>query len=697
MTKDIFIILPFKESLNPNLAGAVSLYVKDTTKYSKFKKRIEIISSDNFLGKTKLFRNRNYIINFCKKYKNKKIKLIEIHNRPEYIKYIKNYFPNTKINIIFHNDPLSIRGSITKSEREKIVSNCSKVIFISRWIQQRFFSSFKNSNLQDTEIIPHGVDKEKNIVKKNKLKNILFVAKLNKSKGYKIFCDAAKKFKNYDPSWNFIAIGNEMRKKIFPDQNIVNEIGYKKNSEVLDFYKKSEIAVGNSVWDEPLGRIAIEASSRKCLPIISNKGGLAESKNIAIVLKKNDVSNLFQILKKVTKNHLYRRKKQDLFYKNNKFDLNKITLKLDKVRDNVFDVSKNIINKNLNADQKRILHIANFNENSDGRLYYSFANKLNVGFIKNNYIVQTISDRYFLRLNRSIIKPFNSNIKFNEKIMNTLKNFSPQVLVIGHVYNIDNEIFEFCKLKKIKIVSWFIDSISPEFLNQRKKNEFDKNLNYVDYCFLTSSPKIFKKHKNFKKLKFIPNPVDTSIDFFKNYNKKNLEYDLFVAISHGQNRGILKAGKTDEREYLINKLIENLPQSKIAQFGLNNFEPVWGSNYYHYLSKSKMALNISRGKYQNNYSSDRISSLIGNGLLTFINKKTNFNNIFNKNEVVYYKDILDLIKKIKYYTKKDKLRKKIARAGYVKYHKFMNNIIITKYMMSCIGLEKIKKPFWYNI
>ena len=102
----------------------------------------------------------------------------------------------------------------------------------------------------------------------------MFVAKLNKSKGYKIFCDAAKKFKNYDPSWNFIAIGNEMRKKIFPDQNIVNEIGYKKNSEVLDFYKKSEIAVGNSVWDEPLGRIAIEASSRKCLPIISNKGGL---------------------------------------------------------------------------------------------------------------------------------------------------------------------------------------------------------------------------------------------------------------------------------------------------------------------------------------------------------------------------------------------------------------------------------------
>ena len=200
MNKDFFIILPFKASLDPKLAGAASLYVKDTTKYSKFKKRIEIISSDKFSGKTKLFRNRNYIINFCKKYKNKKIKLIEIHNRPEYIKYIKDHFPNAKINIIFHNDPLTIRGSIKKTEREEILTNCSKVIFISRWIQQRFFSGFKNSNLLDTEIIPHGVNKEKKVIKKNKLKNILFVAKLNKSKGYKIFCDTAKKFKSYDPA-----------------------------------------------------------------------------------------------------------------------------------------------------------------------------------------------------------------------------------------------------------------------------------------------------------------------------------------------------------------------------------------------------------------------------------------------------------------------------------------------------------------
>ena len=82
-----------------------------------------------------------------------------------------------------------------------------------------------------TKIIYHGVKKTKKInTKKN---NILFVGKLNEAKGYRIFVEAAKKFKKDNKNWNFIAIGDEPRKKIFPDKNIVNEIGYKTNNEGL--------------------------------------------------------------------------------------------------------------------------------------------------------------------------------------------------------------------------------------------------------------------------------------------------------------------------------------------------------------------------------------------------------------------------------------------------------------------------------
>ena len=110
-----------------------------------------------------------------------------------------------------------------------------------------------------------------------------------------------------------------------------------------------------------------------------------------------------------------------------------------------------------------------------------------------------------------------------------------------------------------------------------------------------------------------------------------------------------------------------------------------------------MALNISRGKYQNKYSSDRISSLIGNGLLVFLNKKTQFQKILTSKDVVYFKNKKDLINKIIFYNDNDKARIKIAKSGYIKYHKFMNNKLIAKYIMACAKLEKIKNPFWHKI
>ena len=693
MKKKIFIILPYKESLKPSLAGAVSLYVKDTSNYSKYKKNIKIISSDDF-EKNKFFRNRKYILNFCKTYQNTNIDIIEIHNRPEYLNYIKKYFPYTKIKLFFHNDPLSLRGSETIKEREDIIYNTDKLVFISRWVQKMFYSGIKNVNISNSIVIPHGIKKSKYQKSNKKEKNILFVGKLNKAKGYHIFCKAALLFKKFDPSWNFLAIGNEYRKKIFPVENSVQELGYLKNDQVLKYYEKSEIAIGNSVWNEPLGRIAIEASSKKCFPIISNVAGLAESKKIAHVLKENTSLEIFNCLKKITSDNKYRKIKQNLFFKNNNFDIKKITKQLDETR-------KNLINQikidTSHCKNKKILHIANFNENADGRLFYSFAHKLNNGFIKNNHIVETISDRFFIKSNRILINPFTDNRKFNDKIFNTLKNFSPDLLLIGHVFNIEKKIFDYCRINNIKICSWYIDSVSSEFLKREKKRKFLDNLENVDMCFITSSPEIFKKHKHYKKIRFIPNPVDSSIDNNKNFNNTNLEFDIFSAISHGQNRGILKKGKHDDREKFLNELIFELPEIKFGFFGMNNIEPIWGNNYLYYLSKSKMALNISRGSYQRLYSSDRISSLIGNGLLVFLNKKTNFHKLLSSNDVVYFNDKKDLIKKIRYYSKNETQRIKVSKSGYKKYHIHMNNKIVTNYILNCVNIQNTKNPYWHNI
>ena len=69
---------------------------------------------------------------------------------------------------------------------------------------------------------------------------------------------------------------------------------------------------------------------------------------------------------------------------------------------------------------------------------------------------------------------------------------------------------------------------------------------------------------------------------------------------------------------------------------------------------------------QLNIYSDRITQIVGNGLVCLIDEKTQYR-IFFKNEMVFYKSVNDLSEKIKKISRDDKLRKKIAFNGKNKY------------------------------
>ena len=72
---------------------------------------------------------------------------------------------------------------------------------------------------------------------------------------------------------------------------------------------------------------------------------------------------------------------------------------------------------------------------------------------------------------------------------------------------------------------------------------------------------------------------------------------------------------------------------------------------------------------------------MGNGLLTFIDRKTQISDFFNQNEIIFYDNINDLSNKIKFYKKNSDLRKKIAYKGKKKYFKLFNEQRTTKYII----------------
>ncbi len=325
----------------------------------------------------------------------------------------------------------------------------------------------------------------------------------------------------------------------------------------------------------------------------------------------------------------------------------------------------------------KILHIADLHLRHGGRLFYSTGKKINNGLILNGHNVVNISDRDLTSQRKNIFDIGSKRFLFNQIIKN-IENFKPDLILFGHVDRLDYE--NFLKLKErynsIRTAQWFLDPVNingPDY--EKNKNRFFLKYQFCDANFITTSVDAIKfvdKKKSF----FIPNPIDPSIDVYKNFESSK-PIDVFLAISHGQHRGILKRDYIDDRVKLINKLTK---KATYNIFGYQN-NPVWGQSFFDELSKCSMSINLSRGNPIKHYSSDRISSLLGNGLLTFIHENYSYDDFLNKKEIIFYKNTSDLNKKIIYFKNNQILLRKIARNGYLKAHKIFNNKVISEFIV----------------
>ena len=176
-------------------------------------------------------------------------------------------------------------------------------------------------------------------------------------------------------------------------------------------------------------------------------------------------------------------------------------------------------------------------------------------------------------------------------------------------------------------------------------------------------------------------PADTSVEFLELYNSKYKLNDLFFAFSHGVNFGKLRKNNKDKRIIFLDKIKIKL-KDRFLILGKDYSTPKWNFDYYDELAKSKTALNLSRGLPVKYTSSNRISSLIANGIYTFIDEKTKFYDFFNEDEVGFYKNENDLLNKLDKILSNEKNLKKFSENGKKKYFKLFDNKIIAKNIIS---------------
>ena len=706
----IAILLPYKENFSPEYPGAVSLFVYETSIISKFKKKITVFGNTNYKKKFNLkymnidlkhdffsSQTKNYVKKFINLEKKINSSIVEVHNRPSYIHIITQNTKNKVLTLYFHNDPLSMEGSKTIEQRKKLLKSCYKIIFNSSWSKKRFLEGLEAKFVNSNKLLIFYQSAKKGSLTqlKNKKKWITFVGKLNKAKGYDIFAKSITSILNKHENWKAVVIGDEKREKIILKHKKASILGFKKHSDVINIFKKTSITVACSRWEEPFGRTSLEASANGCAVIITNKGGLPETVTDAKIIQKLNVKNLTKIIDNLIMDNKLRKNLQtrsiNNFYLTHKF----VSSNIDNYRSEKLYLKKKFFLKSK-LKSLRILHVTNFNERLDGRLFFNTGRRLNNGFIRLGHSVLGFSDRDIQKYYKSL-NDFKGSKTLNDKLKKTCYNYKPDLIITGHADLITKEQIQELKEDNpnTRFAQWFLDPLNkkgPDF-NRNKGRILDK-IDVMDGTFITTSPSALnflpKNDKNF----YIPNPSDSSFETLNNFNK-SCSVDVFFALSHGVHRGKLKLGKEDDRIIFLEKLQEKTKDIKFDIYGINNVQPIWADHYFKTISNAKMGLNLSRGEAIKYYSSDRITQIVGNGLVCLIDEKTEYTNFFNNDEMVFYKNASDLSEKILKISRDDKLRRRIAKKGKDKYMKDFNSIKVAQYIVNkSLGIKDNNKYLW---
>ena len=361
----IDIILPFKEEFSNSKASAVSLTIKNSSEFSKYKSHIRVFGQDTnqpfsdlkFIGiKTNrilhLGNNRSIFINYLKKnnFNLNHKRIIEMHNRPYVFNYAINRINNCPITLHFHNDPRTMKGSKKIKERKNIANNATAVYFVSEYIKECFLDGI-NEKYANLHIIPNGIQRTLTIQPK-KNKEIVFVGRLVKEKGCHLYVKAIKKIVKENPDWQFKIIGTpkagQNKLESSYAKNLIKEfnsfgkntqyLGFVSNTNVKKILEKTAILVVPSIWQEPFALTALEGMCNGVAVIASKVGGMREMlEGIGLLIDDIDENKLENAIRKLIENDKLLMSYQNKSWSKYHFNQSSIVKKQDALRSEIFN------------------------------------------------------------------------------------------------------------------------------------------------------------------------------------------------------------------------------------------------------------------------------------------------------------------------------------------------------------------------
>lgn len=327
----------------------------------------------------------------------------------------------------------------------------------------------------------------------------------------------------------------------------------------------------------------------------------------------------------------------------------------------------------------RILHVANFNLRNSGQDYFLTARKLTAAFIRNGHTVYDFSDRDMARAATPMGAKALGIAAVNRQFLDIVDNIRPDLICLGHADTIRAEtVTEARQLHPpARVLQWNHDPL----FDSNNLEAVTAKLDVVDATFITTAGDHLKPlARPGRRVAFMPNPQDVTIEEGRAFAHADLPVDFIYSVGPaGSQRQV--GDRILDVASICRDVRARLPEVRCLFPGLDGEPRVGGAAYHALLSASRMGLSLSRRSDNYLYSSDRMAHLMGNGVLTLVDRRTGFGDVFGGDEVGFYSDVDDMVATIRRFKADDAARRAVAEAGWRKAHRIFDARIIARYLI----------------
>jgi Glycosyl transferases group 1 len=326
-----------------------------------------------------------------------------------------------------------------------------------------------------------------------------------------------------------------------------------------------------------------------------------------------------------------------------------------------------------------IVHAASFTIGTKGGFQHNTAIKLSNGLIRNGHLVLNFSDRDVARASSIMGHSKFGRATVNRTILDYCRLHRPDLLLLGHADLIDPATISDIRnaAPGIRVVQWNVDPLfEPENVAR-----IEAKMSFVDATLVTTGPKALGLLRaGGRRVGFLPNPADPSIERGENHLKPVLPFDLFYACGHPSRPLRRVCGKDWDMDEFMTALLAELPGVRPLLAGLHGRPRLAGADYQTALESAALGLNISRRGDSALYSSDRLAQMIANGMAVLIERATGYDRLFGDNEMLFFSSFDELVAKIRGAVAEPGRRQALAARGRDKYLRLFNERVVARYL-----------------